>query len=111
MADPPDLAALAKRYVDLWQDQLIALAAHPELAEGLARLLASFPQPGFAARDGNGAAADRPAPAPAPSRGGDRELRDIASRLAALEERLARLEAGASGGGKRPRKAARRRRV
>jgi len=38
MADPPDLSALAKRYVDLWQDQLIALAAHPELAEGLARV-------------------------------------------------------------------------
>ena len=45
MADPPDLSALAKRYVDLWQDQLIALAAHPELAEGLARVLAAFPFP------------------------------------------------------------------
>ena len=45
MADPPDLSALAKRYVDLWQDQLIALAAHPELAESLARVLRAFPIP------------------------------------------------------------------
>ena len=41
MAEPPDLATLAKRYVDLWQEQLIAMAADPDLAQALLRLLAT----------------------------------------------------------------------
>src|SRR5882724_8669343 len=116
MAEPPDLAALAKRYVDLWQDQLIALAAHPELAEGLARLLAALPQPSWPAgfRDWSGAAgpaADRPASAAGASGGGDRELRELLRRLAAAEERIARLEAGVAGGRPRAGKKSRRRRA
>ncbi len=120
MADPPDLSALAKRYVDLWQDQLIALAAHPELAEGLARVLAAFPIPAVSWPRADGAtskhnglaetAAPRAAPSAAPSGGGDHQLREFARRLAALEERMARLETGAPGGGKRARKKPRRRR-
>src|SRR5260370_33387962 len=39
MAAPPDLASLAKRHVDLWQDQLIALAADPDLAAAFARVV------------------------------------------------------------------------
>src|SRR5882672_7978528 len=39
MSEPPDLAALAKRYVELWQDYLTAAAADPDLADSLARLL------------------------------------------------------------------------
>src|SRR5215831_20247999 len=83
MADPPDLSALAKRYVDLWQDQLIALAAHPELAEGLARVLAAFPIPTVswpapsAGPPHNGYAAPGPAPVAAAPGGGDRELREL----------------------------------
>ena len=42
MAEPPDLATLAKRYLDLWQEQLIAMAADPDLADSLARLLAGL---------------------------------------------------------------------
>ncbi len=42
MAEPPDLASLAKRYVDLWQDQLIAMAADPDLAKAFARLMAAL---------------------------------------------------------------------
>jgi hypothetical protein len=42
MAESPDLAALARRYVDLWQDQLTAMAADPALAESTARLLAAL---------------------------------------------------------------------
>jgi hypothetical protein len=119
MADPPDLSALAKRYVDLWQDQLIALAAHPELAEGLARVLAAFPFPSVtwpatgpaSSHNGNAAtAAPRTAPSAAAPGGGDHQLRQLARRLAALEERLSRLETGASGGGQRSRKKPRRRR-
>ena len=119
MADPPDLSALAKRYVDLWQDQLIALAAHPELAEGLARVLAAFPiasvtwpQPAGNARyNGHGTSASPwTASAPAASGGGDHQLRELARRLAALEERLARLETGTPSVGERARKKSRRRR-
>lgn len=123
MAEPPDLSTLAKLYVDLWQDQLVALAAQPELAEGFARLLSAFPvvawpappggpaDPARAAHDSNGAtAADRPATAAASSDGGDLLLRELAGRLAALEERLARLEAGIANRGKRPAQSARRRR-
>ena len=89
MADPPDLATLAKRYVDLWQDQLIALAAHPELAEALARLLAAVPPSSWPAgfRD---PAADRAASAADTSGGGDHELRELLRRLAAAEEQIGR---------------------
>ena len=129
MADPPDLSTLAKGYIDLWQDQLIALAAQPELAEGLARLLRAMPvviwpnplgdapgpqgtAPKGNAHDHNGhATPDRPAAAAAPSGRGDIDLRELASRLAALEERLARLEAGIKGLSKRPAKSTRRRRT
>ncbi|MBY0430690.1 MAG: hypothetical protein K2Q10_05795, partial [Rhodospirillales bacterium] len=37
MSETPDLQALARRYLDLWQDQMTALAADPSLAEALAR--------------------------------------------------------------------------
>ena len=49
MAEPPDLAALARRYVDLWQDQLTAMAADPALAESTARLLQALVPVGVAA--------------------------------------------------------------
>src|SRR6266700_795955 len=42
MSEPPDLSALAKRYVELWQDYLSAAAADPDLADSLARLLAGM---------------------------------------------------------------------
>src|SRR5216683_984040 len=42
MPEPPDLQALAKRYVELWQDYLTAAAADPDLANNLARLLAAM---------------------------------------------------------------------
>ncbi len=37
MADPPDFAALAREYLDLWEDQLAAMAADSTLAEQTAR--------------------------------------------------------------------------
>jgi hypothetical protein len=109
-ADSPDLASLAKRYVDLWQDQLIALAAHPELAEGLARMLAVFSS-GWPSGREHDPAPPRAAPASATPDGGDIDLRELASRIAALEERLARLEAGTQGQRRRTGKKPRRRHV
>ncbi len=41
MSDTPDLDELAERYLDLWQDQMTALASDPEFAEVMNRLLAS----------------------------------------------------------------------
>lgn len=39
MSEPPDLETLARRYLDLWQDQVSAVAADPEFTETLGRLL------------------------------------------------------------------------
>src|SRR3546814_17791033 len=40
--DGPDLDDLARRYVDLWQDQVSALAADPEFAESLQKVMAAL---------------------------------------------------------------------
>jgi hypothetical protein len=119
MADSPDLAALARRYVDLWQDQLTAMAADPALAESTARLLAAlvpagWPPPGTQDDDAGsffrgpvpGTTKPQPAKAQhanaktgsaaagAASDQRDRRLDELARSLAALEKRLAALETG-----------------
>ena len=89
--DPPDLIALAKRFVDLWQEQMTALAGDPELADSIGRFLAGLPV-WTGAHDRPGWRPDRTAAAAAASdeRGG--RLEQFAIRLALVEERLARLE-------------------
>jgi hypothetical protein len=76
MSKPPDLEALARRYVELWQDQIAATAADPELTEGAGphdadrrrrprgpgRVVASFMWPDLVRR----AASPEPSP-PAPA--------------------------------------------
>ncbi|MBX6323792.1 MAG: hypothetical protein IRY94_18405, partial [Rhodospirillaceae bacterium] len=39
MAETPSLDALARRFLDLWQDQVSALAADPQTAEHWHRLV------------------------------------------------------------------------
>lgn len=39
---PEDLEDLARRYVDLWQDQMTALASDPEFAESLQKVMAAM---------------------------------------------------------------------
>src|SRR4051812_11677737 len=39
MSEPPTLETLARRYLDLWQDQVSALATDPEFTETVGRLL------------------------------------------------------------------------
>jgi hypothetical protein len=130
MTDTPDFAALARDYLDLWQDQLAAMAADPTLAAQSARFFEAMGQAeatagpqataqmaamaqqfmtlaGLAA---GGKADDDPAqratpeaergptrgaapPAAAPDNS-HKQLAELASRLAALEERLDRMEAG-----------------
>ncbi|WP_303980848.1 hypothetical protein [Dongia mobilis] len=68
-ADAPELDELARRLLDLWQDQLAAVAANPDLATQAARLMAAMPLPGMwlsqlgqmggaTTTPGNGSAAD-----------------------------------------------------
>jgi hypothetical protein len=104
MAAPPDLASLAKRYVDLWQDQLIAMAADPDLAGVFARVVGELTPLARPPGSADGGGTSRPAgaaAAAAASRDRSDDLDQLARRVAALEERLAALEAGAGRGRKR----------
>ncbi len=129
MSERADLDELARRYLDLWQDQMSALAGDTEFAETMQRLMttmglatmaglqdaeqtqgASDDQsreagPGAPARSARGSAvgtaagtaAGTPAgtaASAAASDGGESGLDQLARRLAALEERIAALEAG-----------------
>ncbi|HLO78562.1 MAG TPA: hypothetical protein VK196_19075 [Magnetospirillum sp.] len=134
---PPDIRALARRYLDLWQDQMTAMAHDPALAEALAQGVTTMTQvsatllqaatagaaspvnqarkadAGSSSAPSDSAAADAPsgsasaADAPAVARVDDDGL---AHRLAALEERIAALEArlGERGGDPAPKPGRRR---
>jgi hypothetical protein len=117
-ADP---AALAERFLDLWQDQLAAVATDPDLAELVARLWSQWlvgptawrgPAAEAAATGARGPRAGRargaarrheapvepggetPRAAPAAAAPGDRgaDVGDLLARLGTLEKRLAALE-------------------
>jgi hypothetical protein len=94
-APPPDLDALARRLVDLWQEQWTQIATDPAVAEGLLRVMRATAPPG-PGHDGAGPSWAPPArPAPDDGGGGDAGL---ARRVAELEARVARLEAAGRGG-------------
>ncbi len=119
--DPPsELNQLAEDWITLWQSELAAMAADPELAEGWAAAVAlgaawwraqaagfgraAMPFPGAADVAPRPPAAPWPAPAgPAPD--GQRDASHgqpdtaLIQRLAELERRLAEIEGGAGGGG------------
>ena len=125
MTNQPDFTALARQYLDLWEDQLAAMAADPDLAEQTSRFFETMKQlggisnpmgaPGLAAlmaqMSGNrnattdnadGAKDTRAseagaAPAAAAPDDRDQQLVELARRLADAEERLHRLEAGGGG--------------
>ena len=104
---------LARRYLDLWQSQLSGLSADPALTEQIARLFAaanaqvasaieaaqagahatsaaaSSANPGSAP----GGSAPRAAPSAAASQHGTDDLGELRKRVAALEARIAELEA------------------
>jgi hypothetical protein len=118
MSEPPNLEALARRYLDLWQDQATALAGDAELARQVGQWL-SMMQAGMvngfqaSGAPGTGKSAPSTAPGPAPaaaaSGGGQPRLDELARRLAALERRIDRLEAGTKGGSPKPRRRPRKR--
>jgi len=116
--DDPELEQLAEDWITLWESELAALAADPELAEhsaaglglwaGLwrAQLGALMPRARHEPGDGPPRGADappRPAPGAAPSAAGsgagDAGEPAWSLRLADLERRLAALEGGAGGDG------------
>jgi len=119
---PPDVAALARRYLDLWQQQVAALSSDPAMAEAVAKGVAMMTgcaaamaeaagMPVSATSPNNKARADEPTQSPPPpstpaARAPDRAAPaaaasadpsgdpvGLALRLAALEERVAVLEA------------------
>jgi hypothetical protein len=113
MAEPPDLDTLARRYIDLWQEQVAAMAADPEMSELMGRLIqamtagpgAMMPW-GFPPKqesDGKRQSSTVPpaaagtASARAPSHDSDHDLAELRERLAALEAQITRLEADAGG--------------
>jgi hypothetical protein len=115
--DADGLAALAERFLDLWQDQMAGWAADPELAELTLRLWSRMMppglMPGFAPmapqgnqgnaggdaskqRDGTEPPQSTPPPRPeavAAASGdvGD-DVRQLLQRISTLEQRLATLE-------------------
>ena len=120
-ADDPGEAIrkMAAEYVDLWEQQMGALAKDEKLAETMAQtvqlmnagavnmasMMQSFAGAGGgtqgATDDGADSHTDADAKAAAPASGdADVDLRTIARRLADIEERLDRLESAASGKGK-----------
>jgi uncharacterized protein YceH (UPF0502 family) len=123
MAEPPDLAQLAKRYLDLWENQLKAFGSDPSLLDQVARTVAAMGATLVAVTAAAGNPAERneetlhgrrrkqdapaartPAAAAASS---DRDARldELARQLAALERRLAGIETALAGksGTSRPR--------
>lgn len=126
-ADTPDLEDLARRYVDLWQDQMTALAGDPEFAQSLQKVMAALGvaasgtpaawaawpaafgslmaagrqdiERGQQSDARKSAAAPGAAPAATASDGGGADLGSFAERLAALEQRIAALEGSVGGGG------------
>ncbi len=128
MSDTPDLENLARRFLDLWQDQLAAMASDPEAAESLNRLMALAGPAGAAfataygqtkpgespTHDGRAQTDTAPEAAPgaktaAPAPGdGDDNMDELLRRLGDVERRLAELESRPGGAGgsseRKPRK-------
>ena len=132
MTDAPDFATLARQYLDLWEDQLAAMASDSALAEQSARFfevmarsdaaanplataqmamlaqqfmtLAGLSAGGRPEHDTTARPASPAGSTSAAAASGDsvQQLAELASRLAAIEERLDRLEAG----GEKPRRRA-----
>ncbi|MGH6940168.1 hypothetical protein [Hypericibacter sp.] len=127
MAEPPDLAQLAKRYLDLWESQLTAFGSDPALLDQVARTVAAMGATLVAAsggvneppgeneapgknEDGHGrsrkqdaAAKARPPAAAAASPDGHARLDQLARQLADMERRLAGIEAALAGKPRAPR--------
>src|SRR5262245_8315537 len=109
MAEMPSLDSLTRMFLDLWQDQVSALAADPKTAEHWHRMvelalgMPTATAAAFGLRPAHDAAGAPGAAAPAAASGlGGHDLGELVRRLAELEGRVAVLESGTLAGGKRP---------
>ena len=100
MAEPADMDALAKRYIDLWQEQLARVSADPSVTEAWRSVFeAATKNMGWTpdAVSANTTAQNSTPPGPpataASSGNGGPDLADVLRRLNALEQRLSALEA------------------
>jgi hypothetical protein len=113
--DPPDMEALAKRYMDLWGKQVSTMAADPGLAEAMSKTMAFMAEaaksggmtppgmsPGMtpngasshdAATAGNDTATPGPATAGPASGPSGTDMDGLAERVESLDRRVALLEA------------------
>ena len=114
MTDAPDHHELARRYLELWQEQISGAAGDPAVADALARMMAgwqsvvgqSFAQQspaGPGGGEGNGATGRNSdagtgeagsAAASDASGGADDVVRQLLGRIADLEKRVEQLERG-----------------
>src|SRR5579859_4222057 len=109
MTDNPDLQRLAARYLDLWQEQVARLATDPSLPDLMAKSYGMIKerwdeagqqfQQGGDDRDGSAAPGAEASAVPSADSGD--QLAVLFERLAAVEERLGKLEQALVGGGKR----------
>ncbi|MBV8413189.1 MAG: hypothetical protein JOY64_36585 [Alphaproteobacteria bacterium] len=95
--DPADADRLARRYLDLWQNQLASLASDQALTDQIARLFAAAnAQVASVLQMAQGAqhaasSTGSPAAAASPGHGVD-DVGELRKRVEALEARLAQLE-------------------
>ena len=97
MAETPEIDELAKRFLDLWQEHLSGMAADPDLSASMTRLFAAFLSPvkeGDPADAVGGGSETGTTPTVDPSVDSGADLRELQRRIAALEERLTKLEGG-----------------
>ena len=103
MFEQTDIESLARRFLDLWQEQLAAMATDPEFANSAERFMSAFDpgRRGGATGDPSADPDDAAGTAAASTAYGTRddELRRLERRVAALEERLAAFEGAASASG------------
>jgi ubiquinone biosynthesis protein UbiJ len=94
--DSADFDRLARRYLDLWQNQLAGLAADQALTEQIARLFAAantqVASAIQAAQGAQHAASSRTPSAAASSGHGIDDVGELRKRVEALEARIAELE-------------------
>jgi hypothetical protein len=114
--EKPDMAILARRYLDLWEQQIVAGVtgtagiAAAEAAEIMAQVLSGGALTGKGGREGGATATGRAATEPGTTHigpaalgpasvHGDGQHDEFARRLAQCAERFATLAAGIDGGG------------
>jgi hypothetical protein len=109
MTDQPDLQRLAARYLDLWQEQVARMATDPALPDLMAKSYgmikerwdeaAQHFQRGGDDKQPNSAPGSKASAVPSGDPGD--QLAVLLERLAAVEDRLGKLEQAAGDGGKR----------